>query len=208
MEILKHIEWLNGCDLDPKKFYIDLKNNVLVEYPYGNGNGTASLLNFAMGRNSYFQSGVISPNVIIGRYCSISHNVHLGASQHPMDYLSTGILNMDFDIKGMVSQTDYTVIGSDVWIGLNVVVMNGVKIGHGAVIGAGAIVTKDIPPYAVVGGVPAKIIKYRFEQDVIDELLESKWWEFDPVEIEYLPKQNIKACIEYFKVKRAAEKLK
>ncbi len=70
-------------------------------------------------------------------------------------------------------------IGNDVWIGANVLILDGVTIGNGAIIAAGAVVTKDVPPYAVVGGVPAKIIKYRFNKEEIDFLEQLKWWEKD-----------------------------
>ena len=68
------------------------------------------------------------------------------------------------------------IIGNDVWIGNDVRIIGGITIGDGAIVGLGAVVTKDVPPYAVVGGVPAKIIRYRFEQDKIEELLRDKWW--------------------------------
>lgn len=82
-------------------------------------------------------------------------------------------------------------IGNDVWIGDNVTIKNGVKIGDGAVIGACALVTKDIPPYAIVGGVPAKIIKYRFEEKIINELLELKWWNFNDEILKTIQYDNI-----------------
>ena len=71
----------------------------------------------------------------------------------------------------------YTVIEHDVWIGVNAVILAGVKIGTGAVIGSGAVVTRDVEPYAIVGGVPAKLIKFRFDADTIKKLMDSKWWE-------------------------------
>lgn len=70
-------------------------------------------------------------------------------------------------------------IGNDVWIGARAIIMDGIKIGHGAVVAANAVVTKDIPPYAIVGGIPAKIIKYRFEPDKIERLIQSEWWKWD-----------------------------
>lgn len=84
-----------------------------------------------------------------------------------------------------------TIIGADVWIGARATLVAGVNIGVGAVIGTGSVVTHDIPPYAVVGGVPAKIIKYRFPKEVIEMLLESKWWE--------LPDDVLKAAATEFK---------
>ncbi|WP_349616768.1 CatB-related O-acetyltransferase [Azotobacter salinestris] len=75
------------------------------------------------------------------------------------------------------------VIGNDVWIGARAVIMAGVTIGNGAVIGTGAIVTRDVPPYAIVTGTPARVIKYRFEQDIIERLENSKWWDLSPEEI-------------------------
>lgn len=70
-------------------------------------------------------------------------------------------------------------IGNDVWIGQRAMVMGGVRIGNGAVVGAGAVVTKDVPPYTIVGGVPAKIIRYRFSDKVVKKLQSSKWWDYD-----------------------------
>ena len=69
-----------------------------------------------------------------------------------------------------------TVLGNDVWIGSHVLIKGGVKVGHGAVIGAGAVVVNDVPPYAIVGGVPAKIIRYRFSAEIIENLLKLEWW--------------------------------
>jgi len=85
------------------------------------------------------------------------------------------------------------IIENDVWIGANSVIMPGVKVGNGAIIGANAVVTKDVPDYAIVGGVPAKIIKYRFDEKTISSLLELKWWDLD--------KAIIKENIELFQEK-------
>lgn len=185
------------ASLDTNYYYTVPEKKVVIEKPCSVPS-VEPLLNFTIGRNSYFQSGIISPNVVIGRYCSIAHNVNIGASQHPLNHLSTGILDKTMSSKmSMNEQDEYTIIGSDVWIGLNAVVMNGVNVGHGAVIGAGAVVTKDVPPYAIVGGVPARVIRYRFGYRICKALLDSKWWELDPDVIEKMPKENVSQCIEF-----------
>lgn len=121
----------------------------------------------------------------IGSFCAIGVNVTVILSNHYYDFPA-----IEFDFyKNYFGEYPYTIknrknsIGSDVWIGDNVVILPEVNIGNGAIIGAGAIVTKDVPPYAIVGGNPAKIIKYRFSESVIQELLDSKWWEWDDSKI-------------------------
>ena len=117
-----------------------------------------------------------NPNyhLYIGSYCSIGNNVKfLLSSEHSTNYIST----YPFKVQLLNSQKfealshGNIIVDDDVWIGENVVIMSGVHIGQGAVVAAGAVVTKDVPPYAIVGGVPAKVIKYRFTSDIIEELL-------------------------------------
>jgi len=122
----------------------------------------------------------------IGKYCSISHGVKIGMGPHPLNYISTSpaiyYKNRGFIHKDIYNEYDdkgYTIIGNDVLIGANAIILAGIKVGDGAVIGAGSIVTKDIPPYAIVAGNPAKVIKYRFDESTIKKLLKLKWWDFD-----------------------------
>ena len=130
----------------------------------------------------------------IGKFCSISWDVTINAISHPINHLSTNAFAYVPQVGNFVTkrtqQHKMVNIENDVWIGANSVIMPGIHIGNGAVIGAGSVVTKDVPDYAIVGGAPAKIIKYRFEKDIIDRLLELKWWD--------LPKEVLKNNINLF----------
>lgn len=131
-------------------------------------------------------------NVKIGRYCSVAKHVDIGLSQHPVNWLSICPLQYISNFAGWAHLTGKEVfakpfaqgvgmaeIGNDVWIGDRVVIMSGVKIGDGAIVAAGAVVTKDVPPYAIVGGIPARVIKYRFDEKTIHRLLDLQWWKYD-----------------------------
>lgn len=127
----------------------------------------------------------------IGKYCSISSNVSVAIGSHPNNkYVSThpsffstrkqssfSYVDKDKFNEIKYAKDNYCVcIGNDVWIGSNVTILNGITIGDGAIIGAGAVVTKDVEPYSIVVGVPAKVIKYRFKKNEIDFLLDFRWW--------------------------------
>ena len=121
-------------------------------------------------------------NVSVGKYCSIANNVMIGIGQHPTNLVSTNSIfykngiNDKFATHINYEEEPKTVIGNDVWFGNGALIMEGVHIGDGTIIAARAVVTKSTPPYSIVGGVPAKIIKYRFSEDVIAALLKTKWW--------------------------------
>jgi len=134
-----------------------------------------------MGMHSYINSGRIESGVYIGRYCSIGNFVTIGTGHHDMNLMSTSSwFESDAPPSRKLTKDGALVrVLNDVWIGDKAIIMNGVTVGNGAVIGAGAIVTKDVPHYAVVAGVPAKIMKYRFSEDIIERLLKSKWWELN-----------------------------
>jgi len=152
----------------------------------------------SLGNFTYIASGSIVTKVKIGSFCSIGPECRIGLGMHPTrDFVSThpaffstlkqsGVTFSDEDYFEEFASIS---IGNDVWLGSRVTVVDGVSIGDGAVIGAGAVVTKNVPPYAVVGGVPAQVLRYRFSDEDISFLLKIKWWEW---EIEFL-RSNFKS---------------
>lgn len=129
-------------------------------------------------------------NAEIGSFCSIANNVIIGGAAHPINWVSTSpvFYSGRDSVKMKFSEFERdedkkTYIGHDVWIGNYSLIKQGVHIGTGAVVGMGSVVTKDVPPYAIVAGNPAKIIRYRFEDDIVNRLATSKWWEMSDEEL-------------------------
>lgn len=149
-----------------------------------------------IGFASFVGSASVLPNSKIGRYCSIANNVELISHTHPSSefvsthpsfysllkqsgftFVGTQKFNENLSINDAGIHT--TEIGNDVWIGAHVLIIGGVRIGDGAIVAAGAVVTRDVPPYSIVGGVPAKKIRMRFSEDQIKFLLRLRWWDKD-----------------------------
>jgi len=197
-----------GGNIAPNAF---IAKGAKVEYPINLMHSVTVYGSVSLGKFTYINvNSVIYPRVQIGRYCSIARNCEIGVANHPIHYLSSHPFQFDKTIfknnahyqginKVNWNPHEETFIGNDVWIGAKVVINSGLKIGHGSVIAAGAVVTKDIPPYAIVGGVPAKIIKYRFSEEIIQELLVLKWWELSMNDLKLITFDSIETAIEEIK---------
>lgn len=135
----------------------------------------------------YTHGGCFKPhsfgrNTTIGRYSSIARSAFAATANHPMERKSTHGYFHNHRLGFVSEPLEYStlLIGNDVWLGHNSIITPGVaKIGDGAVVGAGAVVFKDVPPFSVVVGNPARVVRYRFSREVIEQLLEEKWWEQD-----------------------------
>ena len=154
----------------------------------------------SIGLGTYIADNSIIKYAIIGKFCSIGSNVQTGLGVHPSKlFVSThpaffstqkqaGFSFVDKDIFGEQlfldgQKTHVVQIGNDVWIGNNVIIMDGLKVGDGAIIATGSVVTKDVLPYAIVGGVPARFIRFRFSEKQIEKIMDVKWWDWDFKEI-------------------------
>ncbi|MFA4995831.1 MAG: CatB-related O-acetyltransferase [Patescibacteria group bacterium] len=179
------------------------KNNTLYDY--------SLLSKVELGDFTYVSSNTNMANTKVGKFCSIAQNVQCGLGMHPASvYVSTHPIfystkkqcGLSFAENDHFEESKLIIIGNDVWIGANSIVLDGVTIGDGAIIGAGAVVTKDVPPYAIMGGVPAKLIRYRFSNKDIEFLLKNKWWNKD---ITWL-KENYSSTYDIKNFKRSLRK--
>ena len=170
MQFEKHVTIENGCYIGGKK---------IGKYTF-------------IGMNSYVDKSTLS----IGRFCSIAMNAKISLQNHPHDWVSThpftyrkkyGFVSENIAIEGI--NTKKTIIGNDVWIGANVTILAGVTVGDGAIIGANSLVARNIEPYSIVSGTPARLVRYRFDEETIKKLKQTEWWNWDDEKIQKnLPK--------------------
>ncbi len=179
----------SGCKISNNSI---IKENSRIFY-------NTSLNNSLISEYSYIGSDCFLQNVTVGKFCSVAKHSLIGLGKHPIKLLTTSPLfyrkNNPLKIKFLkkdlgFKEYDPVILGHDVWVGARAIINDGVKIGTGAIIASGAVVTKDVPPYAIVGGIPAKIIKYRFDEETIEKLLNSEWWEWELDKIKKFQKEK------------------
>ena len=146
----------------------------------------SEISNSKFGKYSFCGYNCNINNTIVGNYVSIANKVSIGGEAHPIDWVSTSPVFYFGKDSIKTKFSDFfrapslkTIIGSDVWIGESVLVKQGVTIGNGSIIGMGSIVTKDVEPYSIVAGNPAKLIRFRFDKTIIVRLMSSQWWTLD-----------------------------
>jgi acetyltransferase-like isoleucine patch superfamily enzyme len=163
---------VTGCECEPEVTIYD----------------EAEVSSSQIGSFTYVARGSRVHRTKVGRFCSIGPDCRIGLGTHAVrDYVSTSpVFFSGGEQAGRTfADTDYfretmpIVIGNDVWIGAGVIILDGVVIGDGAIVAAGAVVAANVSPYAIVGGIPAKLIRYRFDLEVIDRLIATRWWERD-----------------------------
>ena len=183
-----------------------VSQNCKIDIPVAIGNFAEVHSNCEVGAFSLINNNsILYSNVKVGRYCSIARFCEIGVAEHPLNYLSTSAFQYstvlfkhptnDFVRTIKFQELKSTTIGSDVWIGAKSVVSTGVNIGIGSIIGALSFCNKDIPPYAIAVGSRAKIIKFRFSEKIIQELLDSQWWNLDPCDLREVKFDNVELAI-------------
>ena len=155
--------------------------------------GTSSKLkNVSLGVHSYVSKNTSLAEITVGKFCSIgpdvknhlaNHPTNVFVSTHPAFYSPNSPTDSFSDQLRFNEYGENVTVGNDVWIGAESLLMDGIKIGNGAIVAARSVVTKDVPPYAIVGGTPARIIRYRFDDGMIELLDESQWWDWDLADI-------------------------
>lgn len=183
---------------------------------------------FSIGAFSYLVTGKFQ-DTTVGRYCSIARDVMIGPGSHPLNWVSTHPFqymnrfrfDVGDDFEGGTEYKTFQVgkqsgawndhqpiaIGHDVWIANGALILPGVTIGTGAVVASRAVVTKDVPPYAIVGGNPAKVLKYRFDEDLRERLLASEWWSYAPWDMADLQFHDVPSVLSALEDKIAAGKI-
>jgi chloramphenicol O-acetyltransferase type B len=205
-KLKKNLVFGNNVSVGKNTFISDITigNSVTIQH-------NCCLTNVLIGDFSYVASGTQLDLTQVGRFCSLGPQVLCGCGNHPVNFISTNPIffstftqsGVTFADKDHFQDREEIIIGHDVWIGARAFIKDGVKIGNGVVIAAGAVVVNDVPDYAIVGGIPAKVIRYRFQPDVIQQLLMIRWWDWTTEKLHdarsYFSKDDIYSFIEWTK---------
>ncbi|MBR0555147.1 CatB-related O-acetyltransferase [Ciceribacter sp. L1K23] len=203
-----------GISITGAKGEVSINPHLSLEPPLS-VDANVSLSSFLqIGAFSHLNGGFIQ-NVSIGRYCSFARDVQIGHGGHPTDWLSVSSMQYKRDYRGWASfvgskgverfiarevtpfeHTRRTIIQNDVWIGNGVFIKDGVTLGNGAILAAGSVVTKDVPDYAIVGGNPARLIRMRFPEKTIEQLMDLQFWRYFIGDLHPIDFSNIDAAIE------------
>lgn len=203
---IKSAYWHNYIKRNNRKFSsgvtsLKKQTTLFIESNVSLGHVRIDAPNLFIGAHTYIRSGsVLSVVSSIGRYCSIGSKCYIGQEKytHPTNWVSSHPFQYEDGMLEHRPVLSGVIIGHDVWIGHGAMIMEGVQVGTGAIVAAQALVTRDVPPYAVVAGNPAKIVRYRHSEDTIDRLLRSTWWERDISWLRSLPLNDPQACIPFF----------
>lgn len=188
-----------GCKLGTRLSKFHKKSVLTLEDGVRMGNVQVVSHALSIGAHTYIRGeGQLQFVGAIGRFCSIGNGVVIGQEKHnhPTDWLSTHpfqYTDTDWEYDAPI---EMATLGHDVWVGHEALILEGVHIGTGAIIATRALVTQDVPPYAVVAGVPARVIRYRYPDEMIERLLATQWWERDFEELKKLPLNDPAACLE------------
>jgi acetyltransferase-like isoleucine patch superfamily enzyme len=190
-----NVEIRDGCRVFESSFE---GNNILYSH--------STIGKTKIGKYSYLSDDTNVGNLSIGRFCSIGPGFKCGFGAHPTNFVSTSPVffstrkqcGTTFADRNYFEEHVLTTVGHDVWIGANVFLKDGTTINHGAIVAAGAVVTNDVPAYAIVGGVPAKMIRMRFAEREIEQLLISKWWDWSEADLRAAQKTFAQAGLQAF----------
>jgi len=188
--IFEYLRWLKTkLSYQSKYEYLTIGYmSKLINVSFGRYNMLAknvTVIDSVIGDFSYISDGSVINETKIGKFCSIGPNVRTGPGKHPTHtfvtthpsvYSNPSNLLKNFSTKDNYEYKKEILIGNDVWIGANAIILNGISIGDGAIIGANSVITSNVEPYSIVVGTPGKLVKYRFNDEEIEFLLDFKWW--------------------------------
>lgn len=210
--LIDHAEWLDPGSIADAEILGD--GHILRERPIDIPALAAGLpipRPVVIGRHARYLGSMWSPHLVIGRHARIDRGATIGATAHAMTEITTGFLSLDLGREAFGAPPDegradppVTVIGCDAWIGAGAFVRGGVRVGHGALVRPKALVTRDVPAFAIVAGNPARVCGERFPDAIAQRLLTLRWWTLPPDCLADLPLADPSACIAILEAASAA----